>query len=246
MPQSQDDNADQQDQPEDGTGTKARKEYAPNVTNAQISTIDEMAKAVENVLRTQPVDVRGDIVVTPGLDASLAEAIRPFARDYLSRGVSWGVQQLTTAGIDKAVHVEPVRALEFLNSYTINLSRQLSGTVQADLRAAIATGAAEGESLADVNARVANALQESSGWRAERIARTENVRMYNEGSRLAYRENGIERMRFVLSDDACPECKAVAEQYAGPQPIGTDAMVPPVHPQCRCAIAPVVDLGEGT
>ena len=132
--------------------------------------------------------------------------------------------------------------MEFLNSYTISLSRGLSDTTQADLKSALSTGLGAGESLAQLNARVAGALQESAGWRAERIARTETVRSYVEGSRLAYRDNGIEKERFILSAEPCPQCVEAAAMYREPQPIGT--MTVPVHPQCRCAIAPVVDLGE--
>lgn len=222
--------------------TKDKDEYAPNVGDEQIAAMQRMTESLKEVFLRQPVDVRGETIVLPGLEQELAAAIRPYARQFLQAGVRWGYRELSAAGVSSPFEVTPVRAMEFLNSYTISLSRGLTDTTQADLKAALSTGLGAGESLAQLNARVAGALQESAGWRAERIARTETVRSYVEGSRLAYRDNGIEKERFILSAEPCPQCVEAAAMYREPQPIGT--MTVPVHPQCRCAIAPVVDLGE--
>lgn len=222
--------------------TKDKDEYAPNVGDEQIAAMQRMTESLKEVFLRQPVDVRGETIVLPGLEQELAAAIRPYARQFLQAGVRWGYRELSAAGVSSPFEVTPVRAMEFLNSYTISLSRGLSDTTQADLKSALSTGLSAGESLAQLNARVAGALQESAGWRAERIARTETVRSYVEGSRLAYRDNGIEKERFILSAEPCPQCVEAAAMYREPQPIGT--MTVPVHPQCRCAIAPVVDLGE--
>lgn len=222
--------------------TKDKDEYAPNVGDEQIAAMQRMTESLKEVFLRQPVDVRGETIVLPGLEQELAAAIRPYARQFLQAGVRWGYRELSAAGVSSPLEVTPVRAMEFLNSYTISLSRGLSDTTQADLKSALSTGLGAGESLAQLNARVAGALQESAGWRAERIARTETVRSYVEGSRLAYRDNGIEKERFILSAEPCPQCVEAAAMYREPQPIGT--MTVPVHPQCRCAIAPVVDLGE--
>jgi len=222
--------------------TKDKDEYAPNVGDEQIAAMQRMTESLKEVFLRQPVDVRGETIVLPGLEQELAAAIRPYARQFLQAGVRWGYRELSAAGVSSPFEVTPVRAMEFLNSYTISLSRGLSDTTQADLKSALSTGLGAGESLAQLNARVAGALQESAGWRAERIARTETVRSYVEGSRLAYRDNGIEKERFILSAEPCPQCVEAAAMYREPQPIGT--MTVPVHPQCRCAIAPVVDLGE--
>ena len=222
--------------------TKDKDEYAPNVGDEQIAAMQRMTESLKEVFLRQPVDVRGETIVLPGLEQELAAAIRPYARQFLQAGVRWGYRELSAAGVSSPFEVTPVRAMEFLNSYTISLSRGLSDTTQADLKSALSTGLSAGESLAQLNARVAGALQESAGWRAERIARTETVRSYVEGSRLAYRDNGIEKERFILSAEPCPQCVEAAAMYREPHPIGT--MTVPVHPQCRCAIAPVVDLGE--
>jgi len=222
--------------------TKDKDEYAPNVGDEQIAAMQRMTESLKEVFLRQPVDVRGETIVLPGLEQELAAAIRPYARQFLQAGVRWGYRELSAAGVSSPFEVTPVRAMEFLNSYTISLSRGLSDTTQADLKSALSTGLGAGESLAQLNARVAGALQESAGWRAERIARTETVRSYVEGSRLAYRDNGIEKERFILSAEPCPQCVEAAAMYREPQPIGT--MTVPVHPQCRCAIAPFVDLGE--
>jgi NAD+--asparagine ADP-ribosyltransferase len=60
-----------------------------------------------------------------------------------------------------------------------------------------------------------------------------------------YKELGVEKKEFMAEADACPECEE--NQDAGA--IAIDDEFPngdvPVHPNCRCAIAPVSEIGGG-
>jgi SPP1 gp7 family putative phage head morphogenesis protein len=74
---------------------------------------------------------------------------------------------------------------------------------------------------------------------AELIARTEANRAYNEGNLDALDQAGIEKVVFLLSTDACPECRAVSESIPGEKmgkTLGMDEArsLLPVHPNCRC------------
>jgi SPP1 gp7 family putative phage head morphogenesis protein len=72
--------------------------------------------------------------------------------------------------------------------------------------------------------------------RAELIAHTETARMATLGSEAAYRDAGVSQWNLVISAGACPVCIGIAAN--NPHRVG-DRNQPPVHPRCRCAMAPV-------
>jgi SPP1 gp7 family putative phage head morphogenesis protein len=90
--------------------------------------------------------------------------------------------------------------------------------------------------------------------RAEMIARTELAMAHSEGALEGYKEargTGIAVYKEWLDSDGCDECSQNADagviDLDDTFPSGDDA--PPAHPNCRCAIAPVVvsneDVEEG-
>ena len=121
---------------------------------------------------------------------------------------------------------------------------QITEGTREYLRAAIRDAIDEGLSNQDLAARLA----ESYGFskrRAMVIARTETNRASNEGSLASYKASGLVTAKEWLTaedDLVSPECQENGE--AGP--IGLDAKFPsgdecpPVHPNCRCTIAPIV------
>ncbi len=104
-------------------------------------------------------------------------------------------------------------------------------------------------------------------WRALRVARTEVMRAHESAQLDAWNDTGlVEGKRWILAPDACEFCTAAAEQYGdGSHPIeepffakgdamsgadgGTlsldygDVNAPPLHPNCRCDMIPVMVAG---
>lgn len=73
--------------------------------------------------------------------------------------------------------------------------------------------------------------------RAEMIANTEYARASTEASAQTYSEANIDQVEWLAEADACDEC----ETNAGASPYALDGgEQPPAHPNCRCALAPVV------
>lgn len=81
--------------------------------------------------------------------------------------------------------------------------------------------------------------------RAEMIAQTEMARAMTVATRDSYRENGVEGVRWLLSDGACELCEENEEAGV----VATEDDFPngdaPVHPNCVCAISPVITTGDG-
>ena len=87
--------------------------------------------------------------------------------------------------------------------------------------------------------------------RALTIANTEMARAMSTASMDTYNGFGVEMVEWLHADfctcELCTEAEAM-----GPQPVGFDWSMgdgitePPMHPNCICAIAPVIDEGDGS
>lgn len=118
----------------------------------------------------------------------------------------------------------------------------LTDTSLERLTNTIADGLAKGDSV-DTVARLA-AEDLGSVSRAEMIVNTEYASAMTEANLETYKEAGVEKLSWLAEGDACPEC----EENADASPIAADDEWPngdvPVHPNCRCAIAPVSELDD--
>lgn len=111
--------------------------------------------------------------------------------------------------------------------------------IRADVEAAIETGAS--------NDRLAATLSDNYAFsddRAEMIARTETAFADVQGNLDAYKQAGIEAKEWKASQDACDECENLEGVIV---PIDEDfpddgGDGPPLHPNCRCDVLPVVQL----
>lgn len=82
-------------------------------------------------------------------------------------------------------------------------------------------------------------LKMSSNFRANAIARTETVRLANEGLLDTYQDNNIKEVRFLaaLSERTCPECSALnGKLFKLQESYG----LIPVHSSCRCTFVGVI------
>ncbi len=153
---------------------------------------------------------------------------------------------------------------EFLRNNASTLAGHVAESIKASLRQSLIEGIAANESVQQLQARVENQLDSfatvnirpvidaqgnvvrlghtrsvSRSTAAELIARTEANRAYNEGNLDALNQAGVEKVVFLLSSDACPECRAVSESISGEKlgkTLGMDEArsLLPIHPNCRC------------
>lgn len=98
-----------------------------------------------------------------------------------------------------------------------------------------------GLALDTVNSKVDDYADELLNKRGDAIARTEIMDALNSGQDEAYtqaQDDGYlspeSEKEVILSDDACEECVAIADE--GPVPVSEDFSEdgPPFHPHCRC------------
>jgi len=83
----------------------------------------------------------------------------------------------------------------------------------------------------------------SAKARPNAIVRTETVRLANLGLIDTYKENGIEKVRFLaaLSDRTCPICEGLNGQVFTLEELDVGVNQPPIHTSCRCSLVSVVE-----
>jgi SPP1 gp7 family putative phage head morphogenesis protein len=72
------------------------------------------------------------------------------------------------------------------------------------------------------------------------VAVTETARAMTQASLDAYQANGVDQWNWILSDGACPVCEAQRDD----NPHELNDTAPPIHPNCRCAVSPIVPGGD--
>ena len=184
------------------------------------------------------------------------------ATELRKRGVQVETRELST------VFNAPVAKRELQRLYTRNF-QTLKGITE-DLDEAIsdvlATGFAEGYNPRKMARSLTDRVDAIGKHRATVLARTEIIRAYNAGTLDRYEEHSDEiegvgiKSEFVTAGDTrvCPICEALegrvmATDEARSETFSFDAaddqpdslsgdypLHPPIHPQCRCALLPVV------
>jgi len=93
-------------------------------------------------------------------------------------------------------------------------------------------------SAAQVDKKVMVQTNKVHRRRMENIARTETARAQSIGYVQGLEDVGVKEVEFSSSPGACDECVALNENK---YPIAEASGIIPVHPNCRCAMLPVVN-----
>lgn len=159
----------------------------------------------------------------------------------------------------------------FIDNYSARLANGVNQYTAVRARELLGEGLANGESIPQLTARVqewagtVGDAQRGIEYRAANIARTESARAYVAGQEEAWKQTGVvTSKRWLKAPDACDFCSAIAEQFNNKAvglgqaflPQGatlttksgdtmnldySDTMGPPLHPQCRCDLIPILE-----
>lgn len=140
-----------------------------------------------------------------------------------------------------------------LNKLVLEGSESYVGTMRERIKAQIIEGVEKGEGVAKLKKRITNEYQLLTAKRASMIARTETIRSANATSQDAFKQSGVVggKQWFTAPDCNDPECLAfdgkiieIDDDFAklggGGPDIYTNIGYPPLHPNCRCTISPVL------
>jgi hypothetical protein len=195
----------------------------------------------------------------------LANTAKPYAQTIAEAGLSQGASLLPSGSLD--LGLLSGKASEFVveatNRAAIRMARSVSESLAERVANIIRVGIEETATGTDVIG-----LLEEAGFdenRAQTIARTESARAYTDGQNAAWEASGVVKGKtWLVSPFACEFCEAAAKQF-GEKSVGVkdafyergatitgasgatmaldfdDTSGPPLHPNCRCSLLPVID-----
>ena len=164
-----------------------------------------------------------------------------------------------TFGIDFNLQSPEVQA--FIRDYAFQFAQKISATAADEIRAIIGQAQREGWDILKTMGEIAGKYSQWTTVRAEMIARSETIRSSNAGAVAAYRQAGVTQKEWLVTGDnrLCEFCAPMAGRVVGIETnfysLGDTVTTetggvlsinyehigyPPLHPNCRCAILPVV------
>jgi len=158
------------------------------------------------------------------------------------------LEQIGVAATFDLLDAATIEGLEELAFGTVAGISETTHSMLADI---LAQGAAQGAGPDAIARDITNTLR--SEWpdltagRARTIANTEVNRAMSKATRETYARNGIEKQEWITSGDGrvCPVCEANEAQGAVEEEFSSGDGQPPAHPDCRCALIPVIPADWG-
>lgn len=213
------------------------------------------------------VDVQREITDQKWVERIKGAAVEPIARG-LNVGAETGVRLLPENLQDRVSfdYANP-EVQRYVDRATTQLATGVNETTSVRVRDVLGNSLTEGKTIPEIREQV-KATMQVDGARAEMIARTETAKAYTQGQLEAWKQTDglVTGKRWVLAPDACEFCRAAARMYnETPKPLGEpffrmgetlqgvkggvmnidyqDIDGPPLHPNDRCSVNPVVSEG---
>lgn len=231
------------DAPDDGAPLdQIADEYAARLRAAVLAAVDveALAGAWRGREATKGLGSVGRWVRErlTGLIEALQQVAREMLTDGWEAGAATALEQLDGATEWPA----GARLRELLAAVDVTIS-SVADSRFGEL-AEVLEGATERGAAGDLLAAELRGVLEASQW-AETVAVTETARAMSAATQATYQANKVGRKSWALAPDqrVCPTCSGNASQG----PIPTDGSFssgdphPPAHPNCRCALMPVLD-----
>ena len=235
-------------------------------TNDRVVTEQKFYTFPAAVKNLRDYDNVTDIINASPMEQMLADNILEAA----DKGSELALQRLKStlpAEVASAIKVTGIsnKLVERINEYSADLANFLKGSLSGQVQAELLTGITAGDEIRVLTRRVRNAMDhpvpvkvrqpfiDSNGnpsiklidrkipiqQHATIIARTETSRFMSEAAIDAFERTGLSpTVEFIMADDGCPLCEPFNERIFT---LAEARGFIPVHHNCRCAWAPVVD-----
>lgn len=141
-------------------------------------------------------------------------------------------------------------ALVMLQEYNLSLIKRVTEDLRTEIKSVIQQGIIQGQSIPQISRQLTTDTALTKGTfpkverRARVIARTETIRAFSQGAQWQYRQNGITRVRWMTGRDerVCEWCGPLDNLVFALDDLPFGG--PPIHPQCRCMIRPVLAANQ--
>lgn len=192
-------------------------------------------------------------------DQKMVENLKP---TLIQLGKDQGALAMTFAGEEEIPFRMTAEYERYITDSTRRMASSFNDETLVALNKTLSEGIQLGESIGKLQSRIENVYVGVKGYRANRIARTETLKAGNAATEDAYRQIPyVKKKQWVVNPGACEQCIQFKDKeldlgevflpqgssYTVPTDEGERTVVndyediyrPPLHPNCRCTIAPV-------
>lgn len=248
---------------EDGElGEDEVQRLADTFANAELRAVDEPPD-LSNIDPDQRIE-RFQDWLDEAMESEVLEVIERDENVYVRRAYEHGLRDadrnLRQAGMD----VEPTdledarqfvqapvheRKLQLLFSRNYAELDGITNAVSQQVTRELANAIAAGENPRETARRITDRIDKIGKTRATVLARTETIKAHSDATIERYRQQGVDRVgiepevqiQTAGDQQVCQQCRSVARRA----PWSLDEFEgstnqPPIHPQCRCAVLPVI------
>jgi len=230
----------------DPTRTKIlREQFARFLSRLPIKVRKRIEQILENCdeINETVIEQIKQVVEQELCSPEVVQEIERYTWLFWRRGCDFALRQLKKYGIEivipSTLSVIDEDTVNQLKNLQLDLIKGLSEEVKKKLAFQIREGLLRGETIRELTKRVQE-VTDKTKYEAERIARTEATRVFNLGALDRYKRAGAQYYKYLAAMDqrTCPRC---ARNYGKIFKIDDpNTPRPPCHPNCRCAIVPVI------
>lgn len=170
-------------------------------------------------------------IVSGGLESAYRETFGK-TNETLGQPVKWGLQN--TYIMEEVVNAN-LKGANFSKRIWNNRSSLLKN-LEKNIQDVVASGQSKDKAIKNIMS-----IEKSSFRNADRLVRTETMRVINDGQKQSFTANGYTHGYYIYSDDDrnCEECERISKE-SRENPLLLDTMDAVHHPNCRCTIRPIV------
>lgn len=161
-----------------------------------------------------------------------------FADEYSEKLSEW-LEDFWVAEVIPIVHTVSAEKKQRMRNIYSNFSDTLMKKATAILKDTIVFWIEDWLSIPKIVKELTWKIKWLWKKRAEVIARTETIRVSAMVSQDKYNQMWIEKYEILPATNCCPVCRKKADK--NPYKMDDNIAIPPVHPNCRCSIIPVID-----
>lgn len=178
-----------------------------------------------------------------------------------------GIQQIQALKDGGVFYMQTKAIQAYLKTDGVKFISEINEETADQLREELAEAIEKQESIAQIRERVERVYGDATGYRATRIARSEVLRATNFATEQAYIQSGVVKKKEWLTakdERVCPWCGPMDGKTIGVKEVffeegdkikgknengktvtmtvGVDDVShPPLHPNCRCTLIPIVE-----
>jgi len=200
----------------------------PNTMKGIMLSIDDAMRGIDRHLDAE-VNSKARYVINQNTQNAYKGGLRNASRQLKRYG-------FVVVGFE--IMPRDAEAIRLLQANALSLVKTVGADAKKEIIRIMSEAYMNGWNVPKMSREIRGTVGSMVKYRADRIARTETIRAYNEAARSTYRKAGVKKYMWIAAygERTCPEC---ADRDGNIYDM--DDSPPPLHPNCRCSISPVVE-----